>query len=265
MSSSQKIATIQLIGTGSSTGVPMIGCHCATCRSKNPKNKRLRSAARIQVDGTEILIDATPDFRQQALQYHIPFPNGLLLTHTHYDHVGGLEELRAYNIHSKKPIQCFLSRESHENVKKLLHYHFIPKSEEKSFSASFDFHIFDPPSGNFNVDGIDVEYFTYAQGTTSVTGFRIGTMAYVTDIKQYEPSLFSHLRDLDVLIISAAWRTPSRMQLTINEALEFSKKVCAKKTCFMHLSHDIEYRRETACLPQGVVLAYDGMEIDFSL
>ena len=259
-----KHATLQFLGSGSSSGVPMIGCHCSTCQSSDPKNLRLRSSVQIRAAGRELLIDASPDFRQQALRYHIPFPSGLLITHTHYDHVGGLEELRAYNIHTNQPIHCFLSHESYENIRKLLYYHFGQKSEEKHFSAMFHFHVLEEPSGFFDVHGLRVEFFSYSQGAMAVTGFRFGSLAYVTDIKQYDPSLLSHIRDLDILVMSAAWTRPAVMQMSISEALEFRRLVGAKKTYFTHLSHDIDYHKETSSLPPDVSLAYDGLEIDFS-
>jgi len=255
---------IRFVGTGGSAGVPMIGCECGTCRSDNPKNQRLRTSATIVVDGKTLIIDASPDFREQALRYKIQSPHALFLTHTHYDHVGGLEELRSYTIHTHTAIPCYLSRSSFDNVKKLLYYHFTPKSEEVNFTAMFDFRVLDDSSGVFNIDEVEVKYFSYSQGTMAVTGFRIGGLAYVTDIKEYDPSLFSHLADLDVLVVSAVWRTPSKMQMTVEEALAFQQKVGAKRTYFIHLSHDIEYTKVSGSLPAGVSLAYDGLEVEFS-
>ena len=253
------------IGTGASAGVPMIECQCSTCQSTNPKNKRLRSGAYVRIGSTHILIDATPDFRQQALLYKIPIPDALLITHTHFDHIGGLEELRAYNVRHKRPIHCFLTTSSFENIKKLFYYHFETKTEERNFSASFDFHVLPPAPTTVDINGIPISTFEYAQGPMTVTGYRFGKLAYVTDIKRFDPSIFDHLTDLDVLILSAGWITPSRMQLNLEEALEFQSKVKAKKTYLTHLSHDIEYQVVSSTLPKEVEMAYDGLEIEFVL
>jgi len=255
-------ATIEFLGTGASTGVPVIGCRCAVCFSEDPKNKRLRTSARILVNEKQLLIDATPDFRQQALKFGIDTPDALLLTHTHYDHIGGLEELRVYTIEGKTPIPCYLSRESFSSITKLFYYHFDPKSDDKNFAAEYDFRILNDLSGSFDIDGQDVHYFTYFQGDMPVTGFRVGRLAYVVDIKQYDEEIFSHLQDLEVLVVSTLRFSPSRMQMTVDEALAFAKKVGAQKTYFTHLSHEIDVN---TWLEQDVMLAYDGLQVEFSL
>ena len=252
-------ATLCFIGTGASAGIPMIGCNCSTCQSINSKNVRLRTSAWIRVGAKNLLIDASPDLRRQALLYKIPIPDALLITHTHFDHIGGLEELRAYNIHHKRAIPCFLSSASFENIKKLFYYYF----GSEGFCASFDFHVLPGAPADIDVCGIPLSIFEYTQGPMSVTGYRIGNLAYVTDIKQFDPSLFGLLKDLDVLVLSAVWTTSSRMQLSLDEALEFQSKVGAKKTYLTHLSHDIEYEAISNLLPKGVELAYDGLCIDF--
>lgn len=243
----------------------MIGCDCSVCRSENPRNMRLRTSARILIDSKDVIIDVTPDFREQALRYSIGSPAAVLVTHTHYDHIGGLEELRAYNIHTRRAIPCYLSAASHENVKKLFYYHFTPRSEKANFSAMMEFHVLPHSSGAFEIDGIPIQYFSYAQGNMPVTGFRIGSLAYITDIKQYDDSIFSHLEDLEVLVISAAWHVPPRMQFSLEEAMAFQQRVRASNTYCIHLSHDIDYDKDSPSLPHGVSLAYDGLKVDFSL
>ena len=238
----------------------MIGCSCATCLSPDPKNSRLRTSAWIRVGKTNLLIDASPDFRTQALLYKIPIPDALLITHTHFDHIAGMEELRAYNVHQNRPKPCFLSSVSFENIKRLFYYYF----EKEGFCASFDFHSL-PSQAFFEVQGVPISTFEYFQGPMEVTGYRIGKLAYVTDIKRYDPSLFSHLSGLDVLVLSAVWTSSTRMQLSLDEAVEFSKKSGAKKTYLTHLSHDIEFQAASSALPSGVELAYDGLCVEFSL
>ncbi len=255
--------TVRLLGTGASAGIPVIGCTCSTCRSVNPKNKRLRTSASLQIEGKEFLIDCSPDYRQQALKFGLTCPKALFLTHTHYDHIGGLEELRAYRVMGNSPIQCYLSRSSFENIKKLYYYHFLPESADVSFSAKFDFHILEGTSGHFVVEGMPVSYCTYLQGKMPVTGFRFGSLAYIVDIKTYDESLFSSLQGLDTLLISALRRAPSRMQLTIEEAISFSEKIVPKKTYCIHIAHETEIEEESRKLPHSVQLAYDGLELEF--
>jgi phosphoribosyl 1,2-cyclic phosphate phosphodiesterase len=215
------------------------------------------------VNGKEILLDASPDFRQQSLRYKIGKPDAVFITHTHYDHIGGLEELRAYNFRDPRSIPCYLSRESFENVKKMFYYHFTPRTDKESFVAQFQFQVFHGATGVFYFENMPVHYFTYHQGNMPVSGFRLGGLAYVTDIKEYDSTIVESVKGCDVLVISASRYGRSRTQMTIEEALEFRAKAGARKTYFSHLSHDIEYAKVSALLPSDVQLAYDGLTVEF--
>lgn len=251
------------LGTGASTGIPVIGCSCKTCTSENPKDKRLRTSALIRCSGKSILIDSGPDIRRQALAHHITTLDGLILTHTHFDHIGGLEELRTYNFIQKAPISCLLSQESLNDLKQLFFYIFSEKMHGKNFTSEFDFQLLSQPSGEVELNGLPVRYFTYSQGEMKVLGLRFGDLAYFTDIKQYTNEIFEFLKGVSTLVISALRFTPSHLHLTIDEAIDFVKQTGVNKSYFIHLSHEIEHEYVESLLPTHVHLAYDGLEIPF--
>lgn len=250
--------TLLFLGTGSSSGVPVIGCDCPVCTSKDHKNRRLRASVLLRWHGKQFLIDAGPDFRQQALKYNIRHVDGLLLTHTHFDHIGGLEELRIYNARQKCAIPCLLSSDSYSEVEKLFYYLFEKGIEHKNYTSNFDFTLLGE-KGEVSFLGLPVRYFSYSQGGMKVLGYRFGNFAYVTDIKNYASDIFKELEGLSCLVLSAQRFTESRIQFTIDEAIDFAKRVGAKKTYLMHLSHDIEYNHLLTLLPESITLAYDGL------
>lgn len=257
--------TIRFLGTGASTGVPVINCTCKVCSSLDPKNKRLRSGMLLSYEGKSFLIDAGPDFREQALAYKIGTPAALFLTHTHYDHVGGLEEMRAYSYQTHIPVPCYLSRSSFENIQKMYYYLFLPKSERTSSrTALFDFHVLEGTEGVISLQEKAVNYFLYTHGDASVLGFKFGSFAYVTDIKEYTPELVAALEDIDLLVMSATCLKHSHVHMTIDEAIAFSQLVRAKKTYFVHLAHEIDYAYVSSLLPANISLAYDGLELQFN-
>ena len=253
------------LGTGSSTGVPVIGCTCDTCKSDDPKNQRLRTSALLNLHGKKMLLDAGPDIRCQALKYHINAIDALFLTHTHYDHVGGVEELRIFNFLQKNKMPCFLSQASMDSFKRLFYYHFNEKSQFTNYTAEFEFKVLDNVKGSFEALGNHFTYFGYTQGGMDVLGVRVGNLAYVTDIKEYPETIFDHLQGLDTLVVSAQRFGRSAIQFSFDEACEFALRVNAKSTYFTHLSHEIEHQHGEALLRQGMHLAYDGLKIPISI
>lgn len=241
----------------------MIGCHCPTCSSLSPYNKRLRPAALVEVRGKRVLLDAGPDVREQLLRQKIDHIDGLLLTHSHYDHIGGLDELRVFFFKSEKELPCLLSKTTHQEIKERYPYLF-GAGRSKNYTARFDFMTVEPGELAHFL-GLDLGTLLFYQGGMEVTGYRLGKLAYVCDIHEYAPSLFDQLQGVDTLILSALRETASHVHLSLGEAIEFAQKVDAKKTYFTHIAHELEHEKASKDLPEGMHLGFDGLQIEFDL
>lgn len=250
-------------GTAASAGVPVIGCNCPICTSSSPKNKRLRSAGVVFIADQTLLIDIGPDFRQQALTHKIENPNGLLLTHTHYDHIAGIDELRVFNVQRNKSFPCLLSKESSADLQKRYFYLFRTPGADSSLTAQLDLHILEKDQGALDFLGIKISYMSYFQGGMKVNGFRIGDFAYISDIREYDASIFKTLHGVRKLVLSALRAAPSRIHFTLEEAVEFAHKVGAEETRLTHLSHSVDYEIVNRDLPPDVQLGYDGLTMEF--
>ncbi len=252
-----------ILGCGASLGVPPIHHPSAAEILKDPLNTRLRTSILLQIGEKQILIDPGPDFRFQALKYQIRRLDGVLITHTHFDHIGGMDELRAYYFAQKTPLPILLSKESFEDLKRRFDYLIDQRTQVVNKDQKFLFHVLPSDVGTTSLADVPIHYFTYSQAHMKITGFRVGTFAFVTDIKEYDPSIFSHLEGLDVLILSALRHEESPVHFNLQEAVAFSKKVQAKHTYFVHMSHELEYHHTNKQLPQGIRLAHDGLEVSF--
>ena len=249
------------LGCGSSWGVPIIACRCGVCLSNDPRNKRLRSSGLVQVAGKTLLIDAGPDFRQQALRYGIQRVDGLLLTHPHYDHIGGLDDLRIYSARQKGPIPCLASSYTCADVKRRYDYLFAQKSA--TFTLRLELEPLKELKGSQEFVGIHVAHTSYLQTRMPVTGFRIGSLAYITDIKEYPESIFDDLKGVRFLVLSALKPESGHLHLSIDEAVEFARKVGAARTYLTHMGHEVDYEAVSAGLPSNVALGYDGLRFEF--
>ncbi len=252
------------LGTGGSAGIPAIGCKCAVCRSANSRNHRLRPAGLIRAEGKSLLIDAGPDLRQQALKYGIDNPDGLLLTHTHFDHIAGIDELRVFYVRTKKAFPCLLSQDSYEELKKRYYYLFEPKKPHTALSAQFEFQILKDDMGMVEFCGIPIGYCSFFQGDMRVTGFRVGDFAYISDIRKYDASIFSFLKGVRTMVLSALMPERSQFHLSFDEAVQFAKEAGVRHTWLTHLNHAVEHEAGNALLPSDVRLGYDGLELEFS-
>lgn len=257
-------AQFLILGTGASMGIPVIGCHCPVCTSSSSNNKRTRPSALMKVGSQRILIDCGPDFRNQALSYQIETLDGLLLTHAHQDHIAGLDDLRIFILRSKRPLPCLMSAESLIELKKSFHYIFEDNRPYMDMASRFDLHLLEKDRGEVTFLGVNIKYFSYEQNRMVVYGFRIGNLAYVTDIKHYSESIFEDLNGVEILILSALRFSKSDLHFTVDEAVEFVKKVKPKQTWLTHIAHDLDHNTTNAYLPEGIKLAYDGLQLEFS-
>jgi len=258
-------AKFLFLGTGGSAGVPVITCQCPICQSSSIFNKRTRPSALLQIGKKTYLIDVGPDFRDQALHFGISPITGILLTHTHYDHVGGLDELRVYYFKHKIRLPILASIETYEELGQRFHYLFKTRQADGTLQSQLDFQILENDFGKTTFQGLKVEYVSYFQADMKVTGYRFGNLAYISDIRNYEEQVVEFLQGTEILILSALRYTPSEVHFSIEEAILFSRKIGAKKTFFTHISHDLDHDKTNQKLPEDIRLAHDGLEIAFSL
>ena len=245
---------LTILGSGTSTGVPQIGCQCEVCCSDDPHDHRLRQSALVEWCGKRILIDCGPDFRQQLLSTGDSHLDALLITHIHYDHVGGLEELRGY---SSLPI--FARYDVIEALRRRLSYCFV----EHPYPGVPHFNLVEINDNDaFDCDGITVEPIPVLHYHLPILGFRIGPMAYITDCKTIVQEQIERLQGVPLLVLNALRLEEHLSHISLSQALEIIKQIKPCRAVLVHMSHGIGLHAETSkLLPKGVELAYDGMKI----
>lgn len=243
-------------------GIPVIGCTCAVCTSTSPFNKRLRPSGLLTFGQQNFLIDAGPDFREQALRYKINQLDGALFTHAHHDHTAGIDELRAYYMYTKQPMPCLMSQDTFVDLKTRFGYIF-DEMKVGQLVPRLNVQLLENSRGATTFVGHQVRYFTFQQAGMGVNGFRFGNLAYVSDICDYPESIFEDLQGVSHLIMSALRFTPSPMHLSIDEAIDFSKRAGAKNTWFTHIAHEVDHARAEEYLPPNIHIAHDGLVIRF--
>lgn len=250
---------LTFLGTGTSIGVPEMRCHCQTCRSDNPHDKRLRTSALIESDTTKIIIDCGPDFRQQALRASIEQIDAVLLTHEHYDHVGGLDDLRPYCMDRIIPV--YAERSVIQHVMERMPYCF--GSEKKPRTPTMELREIHPAE-RFKVGDIDILPLRVWHGTMPILGFRIGSLTYITDMKSMDEEVFSLLRGTETLIVNALHTKEHPTHQNVRQAVLFAERVGAGETYFIHMSHRAGLHEVmNAKFPPHVRFAYDGLSITF--
>lgn len=252
---------VTLLGTGTSGGVPSLGCDCEVCRSKNPKDKRFRSAALIETETTRLLIDAGPDIRQELLRVPFRKIDGVLLTHIHYDHVGGIDDLRPFCIFGD--INIYADDTVTEALPRIMPYCF-PENPEELYPGAprLNLHTIYPRQ-RYRVGDIDFLPVQVMHDKMPILGYRFGKFAYITDMKSMDDEEYACLEGVEVLVINALrFDKPHHSHQLVADAVEVSRRIGAKKTYFTHVTHQIGFHDDAnKRLPEGFEFGYDGMEI----
>ena len=253
---------ITVLGCGTSTGVPLIQCKCKVCRSRNPKNKRLRASLWIEVAGKSLVIDVGPDFRQQALRANIPRIDAIVSTHPHYDHIGGIDEIRSFNFIQREEIPAYGHDWTCRDLPERVPYLFQKKDRlEGGGVANISLHEFGLHDPYFEAAGIRIIPIELDHGSQKVAGLRIGNFAYLTDCHHISDESLKKLQGLDVVILDCLRLSKHDTHMNFETSLVYSTKINAKKTIFTHLSHDFEFDSFSRKLPKRHILAYDGLII----
>lgn len=246
-------------------GIPVVACPCEVCASEDVKNHRLRPSALLVIGSKRILIDAGPDFRMQALSVPLDTLEGVIFTHAHHDHTAGIDDLRIFSMRSGQSMPCLLSSDTARDLFNRFYYMFDKNNPYAPSMAKLAFHYMDEKRGKVLFQEVPIRYFTYLQGGMKINGLRIGTLAYVTDIKEYPETIFEDLAGVQTLVLSALRFTYSPMHFSIDEAIEFAKRVGAEKTWLTHIAHELDHDKTNASLPENIRLAYDGLKLDFTM
>ena len=251
---------LTMLGVGSSAGTPVVGCQCPTCLSDNPKNKRLRCSAAIRTDkGEVILIDTGPDLRTQALAVGLNRVDAVLYTHTHADHLHGIDDLRAFCQIQKKQIPLYGKADAMQHIQQKFGY---------AIRAPGDFWdlpvlSLNPVQQAFKFLDIEIMPIPLKHGYSDILGYRIGNMAYLTDVSEIPESSLKLLSGLDVLMLDCLRYQPHYTHINVEQSLSYASQICARDTYFMHMTHEIEYEKLSAELPAHIHVAYDGLKLNF--
>jgi phosphoribosyl 1,2-cyclic phosphate phosphodiesterase len=254
---------VTFLGTGTSHGVPMIGCDCLVCQSSDPRDKRLRPSIYLDVaDRARILVDTSPDLRQQALTHGITRVDAILFTHPHADHVLGLDELRRFNAIQGASIPCYANATTWKTIRQTFSYVFDGKPRLGGGVPSIEPHEL---SEAIAIAGVRVVPIPLWHGVMPILGFRFGSFAYLTDCNRIPDESWPLLAGVETLVIDALRDKPHPTHFTVKEALEVIERIGARRGYFTHMTHDLGHAATNARLPAGVELAYDGLMLDVAV
>jgi phosphoribosyl 1,2-cyclic phosphate phosphodiesterase len=253
------------LGTGTSFGVPQVGCGCAVCRSEDPRDRRSRSGALLESNGASILLDSPPELRLQLLRHGVRALDAVLYTHEHADHTAGIDDLRIFTVRQRKHLPIYGPPETLAQLESSYRYIFDPAVVE--FAGTSKPHLEPRPleaGVAATIAGMSVLPLAFPHGHLRVYGYRFGGLAYLTDIKAVGPDERAALRGIEVLVVNALWWRAHPTHLSIDEAVALSRELGAARTYLTHLTHETGHAELAARLPPGVAPAYDGLRVEIS-
>lgn len=247
------------LGTGTSAGIPMIGCRCDVCTSTDPRNKRTRPSVVVSCGNIRVLVDTTPELRLQCLTNQVDRIDALVFTHAHADHVMGLDDVRRFNYVKGGPLDVWADAKTQVTLERCFGYAFKePEPQMKVFRPHLVHRLIE---GTFQIGGVDWIPIPLLHGDMPVLGFRIGNLAYCTDVSFIPESSFALLADLDVLVLDALQHKRHVTHFSVEQAVEAARRIGAKQTFFTHIAHSLSHELTNRALPDGMELAYDGQVV----
>lgn len=254
---------LTLLGTGTSMGVPQIGCGCAVCRSDDPRDRRTRTSALLESGGASLLIDTSPELRLQVLRAGVQRVDAVLYTHQHADHVHGIDDLRSFSILQREPIPLHGPIDTIEHLDRSFRYIFdtavVPL--EGTSKPGLTLHPLEAGTAT-TIAGMPVLPIAFRHGHARVFGYRVGDVAYVTDTKRVDDDAIARLRGVRLLVLSALWWRPHPTHLSIPEAIDVARAIGAERTYLTHLTHETGHRELQGQLPAGIEPGYDGLALE---
>ena len=251
---------VTFLGSGTSTGVPVVGCRCRVCTSPDPRDQRLRQSVKIEAGDKYFLIDTSPDLRLQLLRHPIPRLDFVLFTHSHSDHLMGLDDIRPFNFRQREPVHAFANAMTARAIRRAFSYIWDMSTQIGGGKPQLELHEVDE---TFTHEGIEITPIPVEHGDWTILGFRLGRFAYITDTNGIPPASMQLLEGVEILALDGLRPAPRHpTHFVIDEAVACAQRIGARETWLIHLTHEVLHAEIDARLPEGIRLAYDGLVLD---